>query len=115
MRALKRAFWMAALFVLVATPSWAQGRGPKKYRATNEHAVVVTRDVLGRHGYEVVRIEDVGNDRVIWYRRGNMGRGRGKGPLAKMIIRRIPDEDRIVFVDVPSALLVDIDVRLRLP
>jgi hypothetical protein len=110
-----RVAWLATVLVLGATPSQAQGRGPKKYRASNEHAVVVTRDVLGRHGYEVVRVEDVGNDRVIWYRRGNMGRGKGKGPLAKMIIRRVPDEDRIVFVDVPNAILVDIDVRLRLP
>lgn len=110
-----RAVWLAVVLVLGAAPSQAQGRGPKKYRASNEHAVVVTRDVLGRHGYDVVRVEDIGNDRVIWYRRGNMGRGKGKGPLVKMIIRRIPAEDRIVFVDVPNAILVDIDVRLRLP
>jgi hypothetical protein len=106
---------MGVVLVLCSTPSWAQGRGPRKYHATNEHAVVVTRDVLGRHGYEVVRIEDVGNDRVIWYRRGNMGKGKGKGPPVKMIIRRIPAEDRVVFVDVPGPLLVDIDLRLRAP
>jgi len=110
-----RTIWTVAVLLLAATSSPAQGQGPKKYRATNEHAVIVTRDVLGRHGYEVVRVEDVGYDRVIWYRRGNMGRGKGKGPPVKMIIRRIPAENRIVFVDVPSAILVDIDVRLRIP
>jgi hypothetical protein len=30
-----------------------------------------------------------------------------------MVIHR--DADRVVFVDAPSAVLVDIDVRLRLP
>jgi hypothetical protein len=111
----KQGIWLAAGLILAGTAAPAQGRSPKKYHATNEHAVVVTRDVLGRHGYDVVRVEDVGNDRVIWYRRGNMGKGKGKGPLVKMIIRRIPAEDRIVFVDVPSPLLVDIDLRLRVP
>jgi hypothetical protein len=67
---------------------------------------------LGKHGYEVVRIEVRGGDRVVYYRRGNMGRGRGKGPMQTLIIRRV--DNRIVFVDVPNVVLVDIDVRLRL-
>jgi hypothetical protein len=90
----------------------AQGHGAKHYEVTTDRAYVVTHDVLGRHGFEVVRIENVGDDRVIWYRRGNNGRGKGKGPLVKMIIRRVPAERRVVFVDAPSDVLVDIDVRL---
>ena len=90
----------------------AQGHGPKRYAVTTDRAIVVTRDVLVRQGYEVIRIEDRGADRIIWYRRGNMGRGRGKGPPMKFIVRRV--ENRIVFVDAPSAILVDIDIRLRL-
>jgi hypothetical protein len=93
----------------------AQGHGAKHYEVTTDRAYVVTHDVLGRHGFEVVRIENVGDDRVIWYRRGNNGRGKGKGPLVKMIIRRVPAERRVVFVDAPSDVLVDIDVRLNLP
>lgn len=89
--------------------------GPKHYAVTTDRAYVVTHDVLGRHGFEVVKIENDGDDRVIWYRAGNHGRGRGKGPLQKMIIRRIPAERRVLFVDAPSDVLVDIDVRLRLP
>ena len=89
--------------------------GPKHYTVTTDRAYVVTHDVLGRHGFEVVRIENDGDDRVIWYRAGNHGRGKGKGPLKKMIIRRIPAERRVVFVDAPSDVLVDIDVRLNLP
>ena len=93
----------------------AQGRGngPKRYAVTHDRAIAVTRDVLVTQGYEVIRIETSGPDRIVWYRRGNMGRGRGKGPPMKMIIRRT--ENRIVFVDTPDGILVDIDVRLRLP
>lgn len=92
----------------------AQGHGPKHYEVTTDRAYVVTHDVLGRHGFEVIKIENDGDDRVIWYRRGNNGRGKGKGPMEKMIIRRIPAERRVVFVDAPSDVLVDIDVRLNL-
>jgi hypothetical protein len=53
-----------------------------------------------------------GSDRVLYYRRGNMGRGKGKGPPMMLIIRQVGD--RIVFVDTPDALLVDINVRLKL-
>ena len=106
---------LAAALLLTAGGVRAQGHGPKKYAATSDRALIVTREVLGHQGFEVVRVVDQDNDRIIWYRRGNMGRGKGKGPLQKMIIRRVPAEHRILFVDVPEAILVDIDVRLRLP
>ena len=105
--------WLALGFSLVsAPPAEAQGRGPKRYAVTSDRAYTITKDVLGKHGYEVVRIEIKGGDRVVYYRAGNMGRGRGKGPVRTMIIRRV--ENRIVFVDVPDIVLVDIDIRLRL-
>ena len=100
-----------ALLGLVATPLAAQHRGPKHYRVSDDHAVDITREVLVRRGYEVVRIEHRGPDQVVWYRRGNMGRGKGKGPPVKMVIRR--EADHVVFVDTPSTILFDIDVRLR--
>jgi CO dehydrogenase/acetyl-CoA synthase alpha subunit len=96
---------------VVAAPAEAQ-RGGKRYAVTHDRAFNITKDVLGKHGYEVVRIEVRGGDRVVYYRRGNMGRGRGKGPMQTLIIRRV--DNRIVFVDVPNVVLVDIDVRLRL-
>lgn len=111
---MKRSALVVLAVALAAVSSLqAQGRGPKReFVVAPDRAIAVTRDVLGRQGYEVVRIEVVGNDRVIWYRRGNMGRGKGKGPLVKMVVRRI--ENRIVFLDTPDAILVDINVRLRL-
>jgi hypothetical protein len=49
---------------------------------------------------------------VVYYRAGNHGRGKGKGPLQKMVIRTV--ERRVVFEDVPPALMIDIDVNLKL-
>jgi hypothetical protein len=104
---------MAALALLSAAPLGAQEHGHKKeFAVAPGRAISVTREVLVRQGFEVVRIEVVGNDRVVYYRRGNMGRGKGKGPIVKMIIRRV--ENRVVFVDTPDGILVDINVRLKL-
>lgn len=99
---------------LSAMPLQAQRRQEKhrEYAVTTDHAYDVTREALGRHGYEVVRIEDVDGDRVIWYRRGNMGRGKGHGPMEKMVIHRVAHH--VMLVDVPDEVFVDIDVRLRL-
>ncbi len=105
----------AAALALLAAPLAAQGRGPKRYAVAPNRAVVVTREVLGRQGFEVIRVETVGNDQVVWYRAGNRGRGRGKGPPMRMVIRRDPVVNRIVFLETPPAILVDIDVRLRVP
>ena len=96
----------------LAMPAAGQGKGPKKYAVTTDRALVVTKDVLVKQGYEVVRVENRGRDYVVWYRRGNKGRGKGKGPPVRMVIHR--DMDRVVFLETPSAVLVDIDVRLKL-
>jgi hypothetical protein len=106
---------LACLLVFGGAPAAAQehGHGHKKeFVFAPDRAVSVTREVLVRQGYEVIRIETVGNDQVVYYRRGNMGRGKGKGPPMKMIIRRV--ENRVVFVNTPDAVLADISVRMRL-
>ena len=101
-----------ALAVSVA-PAHAQGKGKDKhYTVSSDRAVTVTRNVLVRQGYDVVRIERVGLTQVVYYRAGNRGRGKGKGPLQKMVIRTV--ERRIVFEDTPAAIMVDIDVNLKL-
>jgi len=104
--------WTLVALGLVATPLAAQGKGPKKYAVTTDRALVVTKDVLVQRGYEVVRVENSGRDVVVWYRRGNRGRGKGKGPPVRMVIHR--SEDRVVFLSAPSEVLVDIDVKLKL-
>ena len=83
----------------------------KKKVVTADQAIVVTREVLVSHGYELVRVELVQGTRVVYYRRGNMGRGKGKGPIERIVIR--PEPDRVVFVTPPPrGLMVDINVRL---
>ena len=88
------------------------GKGPKRYAIKSDRAVVVTREVLVKRGFVVDRVEDKGELITVWYYRGNMGKGRGKGPLQKMIIRRV--DDRVVFEEAPRDVMVDIDVRLKL-
>ena len=97
-----------------AVPAHAQGKGkgPKHYTVTTDRAVSVTRTVLVRQGYDVVRIERVGATQIVYYRAGNHGRGKGKGPLEKMVIRTV--DRRVVFEQTPPAILVDIDVNLEL-
>ena len=97
-----------------AAPAHAQGKGkgPKHYTVTTDRAVTVTRTVLVRQGYDVVRIERVGATQVVYYRAGNHGRGKGKGRLEKMVIRTV--DRRIVFEQTPPAIMVDIDVNLKL-
>ena len=103
-----------AVLAVSTAPAYAQGKGkgPKHYAVTTDRAVSVTRTVLVRQGYDVVRVERVGTTQVVYYRAGNRGRGKGKGPLEKMVIRTV--DRRIVFEQTPPAILVDIDVNLKL-
>jgi hypothetical protein len=103
---------LSALAVSVA-PAHAQGKAKEKhYAVSSDRAVTVTRNVLVRQGYDVVRIDRVGATQVVYYRAGNRGRGKGKGPMQRMVIRTV--ERRVVFEDTPPAILVDIDVNLKL-
>jgi hypothetical protein len=100
-------------FAISASPLHAQGKGKEKhYAVTSDRAVKVTRTVLVRQGFDVVRIERVGATQVVYYRAGNHGRGKGKGRVEKMVIRTV--DRRVVFEDVPPAVMVDIDVNLKL-
>lgn len=115
----------AAAFVVLGaatSPALAQGRGhaashglppgQAKKQVTPAQAVVVSRDVLAMHGFEVVRVETIRTGQVIYYRRGNNGRGRGLGPVEKMIVR--PSGSTVVFESAPAKVLLDIRVRLGL-
>jgi len=56
-------------------------------------------------------VERLQKTRVVYYRRGNMGRGKGKCPVERIVLR--PEPDRVVFVSPPPrGLMVDINVRL---
>ena len=77
---------------------------------TSDEAVDVTRIVLRDQGYDLVRVERRRDVRIIYYRRGNMGRGHGKGPIMYMVVR--PSPDRIIIERAPRPLLMQINVRL---
>ena len=102
-----------AALTLAAAPAHAQGKGREKhYAVSSDRAVNVTRTVLVRQGYDVVRVERVGATQVVYYRAGNRGRGKGRGPLQRMVIRTM--DHRVYFEETPPAVLVDIDVNLKL-
>ena len=104
---------VAAVATMTATPAHAQGKGKgKHYTVSSDKAMDVTRVVLQRQGYEVVRVVRERETQVVYYRRGNNGRGKGKGPMERMVIRTV--ERRVVFEEAPSAILVDIDFQLKL-
>ena len=114
---------VAAFLVLSAvSPVLAQGKGhatarglppgQAKKQVTPAQAIVVSRDVLLLHGFEVVRVETIRTGQVIYYRRGNNGRGRGLGPVEKMIVR--PSGSTVVFESAPKGVLLDIRLRLGL-
>jgi hypothetical protein len=77
---------------------------------TSDEAVDITRIVLHEQGYELVRVEQKQDVRIVYYRRGNMGRGKGKGPIMYMVIR--PSSERIIIERAPSSLRVQINVQL---
>jgi len=123
-RSRRRQLTVATLFALSAavSPALAQGRGhassrglppgQAKKQVTPSQAVVVSREVLIKNGFDVVRVETIKTGQVIYYRRGNNGRGRGLGPVEKMIVR--PSGSTVVFESAPRGVLLDIRLRLGL-
>lgn len=122
-----------ALGTASASPAHAQGKGEKKAASTKTvvkgssskttvkakgpkiskaQALSTTRDLLSRHGYEVVRVEQLDAGQVIWYRRGNMGRGKGKGPLVRMVVRPATTHYVVEAPGLASAILKEITVKL---
>jgi hypothetical protein len=117
MRSPRQVLWsglaLIALLSLGAAPAMAQGKVKyKHYTVSSDRAVTVTRTVLLERGYKVVRVERIGATQVVYYRRGNKGRGHGHGPVQRMVIRSI--RDRVIFENAEPDVLIDIDVRLKL-
>ena len=128
---------IASLLVAAAVPAQAQGKSKAKAekkpdkpvvvtskgevvtnkkavhkRVTTREAVFVTRDVLVANGYRIVNVAPSGTTQVIYFRRGNMGNGRGLGPVQKLYV--IPNGEIVTFRSVPDPLLSAILRRLGL-
>src|SRR2546422_11028861 len=107
---MNRLLLAVALSALAVSPAVAQGHGPKKaFLIEPSHAMSVTRDVLVHQGFEIVRVEQSGNDQVVYYRAGN--KGKGKGPPMKLVVRQMGSH--VVFVDTPQPILVEINLKLK--
>jgi len=105
--------FVVAVLTLAAPSAEAQKPKEKGHDVSTHLALGVTKEVLTRQGYDVVRVEEVGPDQVVYYRRGNMGNGKGKGPVERLVIRQV--EHQVVFVDTPESILSAIIERIKLP
>ena len=85
--------------------------GQAKKRVTHAEAVDVSERVLVEQGYRVTKVERRGDTRVIYYYRGNNGRGKGRGPLQRMVVR--PRAERFVFEGAPADVVKAVNMRLR--
>lgn len=106
----------------IASPVLAQGRkggnaaapktppGQAKKQVTTSDAVMLSRNLLVKHGFTIVRVETVKDAQVIHYRAGNQGRGRGLGPVQTMIVR--PAGNIVSFESAPEKVRLDIKVQL---
>jgi len=117
-RALFRTLFIGiALVTVVLTPAHAQGRGrgqnkveKDKETVSIEIAITATRDVLREKGFDVLRIEQEDDFQIVYYRRGNRGRGRGGGPVERLVIRWTPE--RLEVRDAPDEIRIGIEVKL---
>lgn len=115
-RSIAPALVAACLLALSSHPAAAQrsGRGRQAREArravTVELAVSAARDVLVAKGFQVVRVETEDDIQVVYYRRGNRGRGRGLGPIERLVIRR--SVDTVVVEEAPDELRLEIGVKL---
>jgi len=111
---------LAAVLVLAAAPASAQRQKPPAGKqekqdknpaaVTLDVALSATKEILVKQGFEVVSVETLSDRQIVTYRAGNQGRGKGKGPPVRMVIRRV--ENRIVLDDAPEGLRVEIGIRL---
>jgi len=106
-----------AVLALSAAPAGAQGKSKANHKQDNDHsgvtlelAISATKDVLVKQGFEVVRIETQGEKQIVYYRAGNQGKGKGKGPPMRMVVERV--SNRIVIADAPDDIRLEIGIKL---
>lgn len=102
----------ALVAALAASPAAAQEKAKKSFSVSVDVALEATTITLVEEGFDVVRLEPQEELLIVYYRRGNMGKGKGKGPMERMVIRR--HRDVVVIEDVDPAILIKIEVALKL-
>ena len=91
------------------------------YTGSVDRVVVVSRDVLGDHGYTVYRVENHGSKRTIWARRGDdeivrvflAPQGTGVAVRGVVETRDRGRHKGWVRRGSPNRVVSDIDARLR--
>jgi hypothetical protein len=78
------------------------GQAKKIYRP--DDGVVVMRDIFGRYGYTVVRVDPYGTSRYVYYRKGPRGR------VYRATVR--PGTEQLLFQNVPEVVLREVINRL---
>ena len=112
-RRMLRALALSAVLIgLAFSPAAAQEKAKKSFSITADLALETTKTVLVAEGFDVVKLESQEDLLIVYYRRGNMGKGKGKGPMEKMVIRR--SRDVIVIEEVEPTILLKIEVALEL-
>jgi hypothetical protein len=117
----RKTIWYAlsliAALLVTATPALGQGKSKTTKSKDNGHAAVTvemalsaTKDVLVAQGFEVLRVEVQGTQQIVHYRAGNRGRGKGQGPPMRLVVQRT--DDRIVLLDAPEEIRLEIGVKL---
>lgn len=108
---------LLAVLALSASPALAQGKSKADKQQDKSHSAITvelalsaTKDVLVAQGFEVLRLEVQGGKQIVHYRAGNQGKGKGHGPPMRMVIQRT--DDRIVVLDAPDAVKLEIGVKL---
>ena len=102
----------AVLTGLAFSPAAAQEKTKQSFSITADLALETTKTVLVAEGYDVVKLESQEELLIVYYRRGNMGKGKGKGPMEKMVIRR--QRNVVVIEDLEPSILLKIEVALKL-
>ncbi len=103
---------LGLLTVVLAGPVNAQGNSKNTFGVSVDVALEATRTTLVELGFEVVKLESKDEVLIVYYRRGNMGKGKGKGPMEKLVIRRV--KQTVVFEESDPELLVKIQLTLKL-
>jgi hypothetical protein len=111
-RILQTVVLSALVAAVAASPSAAQEKAKKSFSVSADVALEATTITLVAEGFDVVRLEPQEELLVVYYRRGNMGKGKGKGPMERMVIRR--QRDVIVIEDVDPVILLKIEIALEL-
>lgn len=81
------------------------GMPPGQYKKyTPDQGVSIIRDILGRHGYRIVRTSSRGDVRYLYYRTSG-------GLIRRAVVQ--PGSDRLAISNVPSSIMREVWARMQ--